>query len=229
MKRLALNGSPRGERSNSRAIIRWIAEGMVEAGGGTPGILELARTGELPAQREAFLDAEEVLLVFPLYTDSVPGIVKNFIDSLAGADPARLAGKRFAFVVQSGFPESFQSEAVAAYLARLAARLGFTLAGAAIRGNSEGLRLMPPQMTAKVRALFARLGRSLVEEGRFDADAVRRLARPRRLGFFTRLLLVLLKPTGLTDSYWRSMLRKHGAWDRRFDRPYWAAGTPRPD
>jgi NAD(P)H-dependent FMN reductase len=225
MKRLALNGSPRGSRSNSRTIIGWIIQGMTEAGAEPPVVLDLARTGELTAQREAFLAADEVILVFPLYTDSVPGILKNFIDSLAGADPRRLAGKRFAFVVQSGFPESIHSEPVAAYLDRLSTRLGFVPAGRAIRGNSEGLRLMPDAMTRKARELFAALGRSLVHTGRFDEEAVRLLGRPRRLGVMARIVTTLLMPTGLMNFYWNMMLKKHGAYARRFDRPYASALT----
>jgi NAD(P)H-dependent FMN reductase len=220
MKRLALNGSPRGVKSNSRTIIGWMFEGMAAAGAGAPQILELARTGDLEAQREAFLDAEEVLLVFPLYTDSVPGIVKNFIDSLADASADRLAGKRFAFVVHSGFPESIHSEPVASYLERLCGRLGMIHCGTAIRGMSEGFRMMPPQMTRKPRELFSTLGASLVATGRFDEKAVRGLGRRRRLGPLAKVFLFLLRPTGLVNFYWNMMLKKNGAWERRFDRPY---------
>jgi multimeric flavodoxin WrbA len=225
MKRLVLNGSPRGARSNSRTIVGWILEGMTEAGAPLPVVLDLSHTGDVASHREAFVSADEVLLVFPLYTDSMPGIVKSFIDSLADVEPSRLAGKRLAVVVQSGFPESVHSEPVVAYLARLSARLGLVQAGSAIRGNSEGLRHMPEGMTRKARTLFSTLGRSLVLTGRFDAEAVHRLGRPRRLGLPTRLLLTLLKPTGLLDMYWNMMLRKHGAYDRRFDRPYASALT----
>jgi multimeric flavodoxin WrbA len=220
MKRLALNGSPRGEKSNSRKILSWIIKGMEEAGADAPPILDLAHVKDLESQRKAFLEAEEVLLVFPLYTDSVPGIVKGFLDSLAGVDRDRLSGKRFGFVVHSGFPESIQSEAVCAYLSRLAGRLGFELMGAAIKAGSEGFRLMPDEMTKKPRELFHAIGQSLVRDGRFDADAVERLARPRKLGVPMRIVMTLLAPTGLPNFYWNMQLKKHGAWARRFDRPY---------
>jgi NAD(P)H-dependent FMN reductase len=216
MKRLALNGSPRGVKSNSRAVIGWILEGMAAEGAGEIPVIDLARVRDLAAQREAFLSADEILLVFPLYTDSVPGIVKNFLDSLAGAEPARLAGKRFAFVVQSGFPEPVQSEPVAVYLRRVCRRLGFVPAGSAIRGNSEGLRLMPDNMTRRTRELFAALGKSLAAGGRFDQGIVRRLAGPRRLGVLGRLMIL----SGLGNLYWAFMLKQNKAWKQRFDRPY---------
>jgi NAD(P)H-dependent FMN reductase len=220
MKRLALNGSPRGHKSNSSVILAWIGEGLARAGADKPETLFLNRTGDHDAQRRAFLTADEILLVFPLYTDSVPGIVKSFLDPLAGVDRKRLAGKRFAFVVHSGFPESIQSAAVVAWLTRLCSRLGLTLVGGAIKGGSEGYRMMPPAMTKKVHGLFTRLGESLAIDGRFDEQTVTRLARPRRLNLFTRIVYRLLTPTGLPNFYWNMMLKKHGAWQRRFDRPY---------
>jgi hypothetical protein len=30
----------------------------------------------------------------------------------------------------------------------------------------------------------------------------------------------VLAPTNLPNFYWNMQLKKHGAWDRRFDRPY---------
>lgn len=223
MKRLALNGSPRGVNSNSRRILSWIFEGMREAGAEEPPVLDLAHVKDLEGQRKAFLEADEVLLVFPLYTDSVPGIVKGFTDSLAGADPSLLSGKRFGFVVHSGFPESLHSEPVTRYLTRLCSRMGMTLLGSAIKGTSEGFRMMPDTMTKKTRTRFAAIGGSLVREGKLDAEAVRLLARPRRLPLLVRMLFVPLSITNLHNFYWTMMLKKHGGWDRRFDRPYEAS------
>ena len=223
MKRLALNGSPRGTKSNSRKIIGWMVEGMREAGAEEPQVLDLARTRELPEQRDAFLEADEVVLVFPLYTDSTPGIVKNFLDSLADAPADRLRGKRLALVVHSGFPEAAHSQPVVRYLERVCTRLGMLHCGTAIRGGSEGLHLMPEQMTRKTHVLFSTLGRSLAAEGRFDREAVSRLGRVVHLGWFQRLSMTLLKPTGLPDLYWIMMLKQHGAWKRRFDQPYASA------
>ncbi len=227
MKRLALNGSPRGASSNSRKILEWLFEGMAAAGAEAPPVLDLARTRELPAQRKAFLEAEEVILAFPLYTDSVPGIVKGFIDSLADAAPGALAGKRIVFIIHSGFPESVQSEPVAAYMERLCRRLGMIHCGTAIKGGSEGFRMMPDKMTRAPHELFVRLGRSLVEEGRFSPEAVERLSRPRRLGLVLVAVYSVMAVFGVTNMYWNWMLKKNGAYERRFDQPYaYALGGP---
>ena len=227
MKRLVLNGSPRGAASNSRTIIGWMVEGMTAAGARAPEVLDLARTRDLPTQRQAFLDADEAVLVFPLYTDSVPGIVKNFLESLADAPRDLLSGKRIAFVIHSGFPESVQSEPVAAYMERLGRRLGMVHCGTAIKAGSEGFRMMPARMTRKPHELVAALGKSLVEAGRFDPEALERLARPRRLGLFMRLSFSVMAVFGVVNMYWDWMLKKNKAFEKRFDRPYaYALGTP---
>ncbi|MCK7480983.1 MAG: NAD(P)H-dependent oxidoreductase [Candidatus Moduliflexus flocculans] len=90
---------------------------------------------------EAFRSADEIVLVFPLYTDSMPRHRRGLHEPLAETDPALLAGKRVGYVVHSGFPESAQSEPLAAYLERMSARLGFTHLGTVIKGGSEGLRV----------------------------------------------------------------------------------------
>lgn len=220
MKRLLLNGSPRGEASNSRLICAWLAEGMEEAGTPSPDILSLARSGGVEQAVDAFRTADEILLVFPLYTDSMPGIVAAFTNALADLDPAVPSGKRVGYIVHSGFPESAQSEPMAAYLERLSARLGFTHLGTIVKGGSEGLRLNPGSGRSKTSDRFRALGRSLAARGSFDTEALVALACPRRLGPVLRILFRMLALTGLLQMYWNLMLRKHGAYERRFDRPY---------
>lgn len=220
MKRLLLNGSPRGESSNSRLICTWMADGMREGGAQDPETAALAGTGGIGRAVESFLSADEILLVFPLYTDSMPGIVAAFTNALADLAPGRTSGKRVGYVVHSGFPESVQSEPLAAYLERLSARLGFAHLGTVIKGGSEGLRLDPGSGRSKTAERFRSLGRSLAERGTFDAEDLAALARPRRLGPGTRILFRVLVLSGLLQMYWNVMLRKHGAYDRSFDRPY---------
>ena len=220
MRRLLLNGSPRGEASNSRRILAWLSEGIESAGIIAPTVQNLAGTDNADKALEAFLAADEAVLVFPLYTDSMPGIMAAFTNALATQEPSRLHGKRVGYVVHSGFPESAQSEPLALVLRRISDRLGFVHLGTAIKGGSEGLRLNPSSGKSRTANQFRALGRSLVEGGAFDVQILEALARPRRMGRGARLLFRLLAPTGLVNFYWNIMLRKNGAWERRFDRPY---------
>jgi hypothetical protein len=141
-------------------------------------------------------------------------------------EPAALRGKRAAFIVHSGFPEPVQSETVAAWLKRACARLGMDCAGVLIKGGSEGLRLMPPGMTKKPRHLFMQAGASLARDGRFDPLTAERIAGRRILSLPARIVIRMLKPTGIFDIYWITRLKKYGGWARRFDRPYEPEGVP---
>lgn len=220
MRRLLLDGSPRGTGSNSALIASWLAEGLVASPEGRPELLHLFRQRELAAQTEAFLAAEEVAIVFPLYTDSVPGILKAFIDGLAEADPAKLRGKRLAWVVHCGFPESAHIVPVAAWLHRLSTRLGFVDFGVAMRSGSTPLNLIPTSGKSKAAGLYRRLGEDLGRGHPFDPATLAALARPGRIHPVLLPLFRLLRPTGLLDLYWIVMLRKNGGWKRRFDRPW---------
>jgi len=201
-------------------ICAWLSEGLAAAGADHPDLVALAGSGGTERAVAAYRSADEIVLVFPLYTDSMPGIVAAFTNALAQMDPAQAAGKRIGYVIHSGFPESAQSEPLAAYLERLSARLGATHLGTAIKGGSEGLRLNPGSGRSKTADRFRALGRSLAERGVFDPDALAALAHPRRLGKGMRFLFHVLAPTGVLQLYWNIMLRKHGAYKRRFDRPY---------
>jgi NAD(P)H-dependent FMN reductase len=220
MKRLLLNGSPRGQDANSRKILTWLAQGMELAGVPHPPMVNLAPDPTRPDVVEAFLDAAEVVFAFPLYTDSMPGLVKAFLEAIALADKSRLQGKRVAFVIQSGFPEGIHTEALGSYLARLCERLGFTHLGTLRKGGVESIRMLPAKKVAKIQAIFAKAGSSLAREGHFSPEIVRKMAEPRTFGRGGRTVIWLLGRFGLINYYWNHMLRKHGAYDRRFATPY---------
>lgn len=225
MKPLLLNGSPRGRDGNSRQLLGWIAQGLAAAGCETGPTIDLAPAPTRAAPRDAFLAADEVVFAFPLYTDAMPGIVMAFLESLAGADPHRLRGKRVAFVIQSGFPEGIHTEALAAYLARLCDRLGFRHLGTLRKGGVEAIRMMPPTQVGKLAARFRAAGQELGERGSFSPELVARMAGRRRFGPGMRMLLRLLVATGLANVYWNTRLKQHGAFACRFDAPYAEPGA----
>ncbi len=220
MKRLLLNGSPRGKDGNSRKLLAWLAEGMAQVGIDTPPTLDLAPDPTRAALRQAFLEADEVVFAFPLYVDAMPAIVKAFLEDVASAAPASLRGKRVAFVIQSGFPEAIHTEVLANYLARSCQRLGFVHLGTLRKGGIEAIRMMPPKSVAKVAARFRAAGKELGETGCFSSKLCAQLAGPRRFGAIGRTVVRFLAVSGLGNVYWNSNLKKHGAYARRFDAPY---------
>jgi len=237
---LLLNGSPRGERSNSMQMLLRVAEGWEEAGGGAPETLHLARKVDFARAVETFAQADVVLLGMPLYTDAMPALVMGFIEALApyatpsagatcgGANVSECMVKRptLAFLVQSGFPEALHARPLARYLEKLARRLGAPCAGVMVRGGGEALQVMPEEANRKLWAQLRTLGGQLAREGRFGAEGLRALAGTERYSWLSAMLLSVACKLPLTHFYWNGQLKKNGVWERRFDAPYGPAYRP---
>ncbi len=219
MQLLVFNGSPRGKGSNTGVLLGHFLSGFTETPGNTYEIVHLNRINKQDEFVKMFREAGYVLLAFPLYTDAMPAMVKTFIESLeplCGLDDNKAIG----FIVQSGFGEAIHSRYVERYLEKLAARLGCRYAGTIVRGGGEGIQEMPPIMTKGVFKSFHELGSTFGKTGIFDKNVMHRLAKGERYSPLAKLLLTVLTALGLTDSGWNFKLKKNGAYEKRYDRPY---------
>jgi len=219
VKLAVFNGSPRGRGSNSRLLMNSFLAGYARSGREEPEILYLADS----AVREtlgpgAYRNADTCIFIFPLYTDSVPGIVKEFLERLSGIGPG--GKKSLAWIVQSGFPESEQSRPVSRYLEKFTLRLGARHAGTVLRGGVEGIQIMPPWMTRTLYRRFESLGYAFGRTGSFPEPLVRRLAGRGRLSPLQHLLVRIQARLGMADFYWDQALKKNGAFGERFAAPY---------
>jgi len=179
----------------------------------------LNRVKETVENTAAFRNAEHAIIIFPLYTDAMPGIVKHFIEALENI-PAGGKQPSLGFVIQSGFPEPIHSRFVARYMEKFAGRLGCRFSGIVIRGGAEGIRIMPSWMTKRLFQLFTDLGRQYALTGRFDEKIVKKLAPHERLSAGQKFFMKLSRLTGLSNLYWNSMLKKHNAYAKRFAHPF---------
>jgi hypothetical protein len=209
------NGSPRGEKSNSRILLEQFLAGFTETAGNSYEVYYLVKRGDRDAAVEAFGGAEVALLAFPLYTDAMPGIVKDFIERLA-AYKGRSHNPAVLFLVQSGFPEASHTEPISRYLEKLARRLGCHFLGVIRRGGVEGIQVMPPPMTRKLFEAMREFGRGFGRCGRLNQETVRAFAGPARL---PKIGLYLNNWMGRI-TFWNPQLKAHGAYGRRFDKPY---------
>ncbi len=104
-------GSPKRNGSASQALAE-AAAARLEAAGWSAQIARVAPEATDPAGREAQLDAlteaDLVMLVFPVYVDSLPapllGLLEAWRDRRAVAGARR--GPRIAAICQCGFPEA---------------------------------------------------------------------------------------------------------------------------
>lgn len=217
MSLLIINGSPRNRKSNSKILSDKFLEGFAAVSQMPYALHHLASESRRQALFTAFENADTVILVFPLYTDSMPAIVKTFFEELFHNKSTR--SKTMGFIVQSGFTESVHSTFVAAWLGKYCRRMGYTYLGTVIKGGVEGIQIMPPAMTKMLFADFTALGRHFGNTGQFDPVLKEKLAKPFRLSAFA-LWRMRLMPAFLRNFYWNMNLRKNKAFDHRFDQPF---------
>lgn len=219
MKLTVFNGSPRGQKSNTKILLDQFLAGFNETEGNESEITYLNHVKDQEAFIEKFSNAEIVLLAFPLYIDSMPAMVKTFIESLA---PLRTRENNppIAFIVQYGFQESIHGAQVSRYLEKVAERLHSPFCGIVTRGGVEGIQIQPAMMTNKLFGLFHELGHGFGVTGRFDPETVRKLTRKSKHSMLGRLIIRLMHVLKLSDLYWDQMLKKNNAYKDRYARPY---------
>jgi hypothetical protein len=220
---LLLNGSPRGERSNSMKMLARVAEGWQRGGGSPPEILHLAQRAQFQRAVEAFAGVGTVLLGTPLYTDAMPALVKSYIEALAPRVAVASAGgtnPTLAFLVQSGFPEAAHSRPLERYLKKLALRLCSPYAGTIVHGGGEALQSIPDAANKKLWARLRVLGEQLARGGQFGAAELKAVAGVERYSRFAVALASLVCKIPAIQFYWNGMLKKNGVWERRFVAPY---------
>ena len=216
---LLLNGSPRGPRSNSMKMLTRVGEGWERAGGECAVVLHLARPVDFERAVAAFAEADTVILGTPLYADSMPALVKAYIEALAPY-VGREGNPRLGFLVQSGFSEALHSRPLERYLERLTVRLGCAYAGTIVRGGGESLQAMPDEAAAKLFERLRGLGESLARDGRFDADGLAQIAGTERYSPAMAAVVSVALKVPVAQFYWNGQLKKNGAWERRFATPY---------
>lgn len=231
MRLMLCNGSPRGTGSNTTILLEHFINGFTATPGNTVEYAYLNNVKGHAAAAAKWRAADAVIIAFPLYADSMPAVVKDFIETLGAArKKAGKPGKRgrvapeknppMGFIVQSGFPEAIHSRYVEKYLEKLAARMGSRYIGTIIRGGVEGIQVMPQYLNRRLFMAFACLGRHFGVTKEFHPITMRKLAGRDRMTAVKRGIFRFLIATGLTETYWNSQLKKNGAYERRFDQPY---------
>lgn len=217
MKLVLYNGSPRNKKSNSMLLIDNFLNGYNQVHADEVPIHHLA---SLKKREEAILDyskADCVLIVFPLYTDCMPGLVKEFFEEIANL---KLGDKKLGFVVHSGFPEAIHSTFVEKYLEKFTKRTGNEYLGTIIKGGTEGIQIMPGWMTKKLFGKVYSLGVYFAKHQGFDRRIINQLAKPFKLSVFRRGMLQIMSKTGMANMYWNTNLKKNKAFEKRFARPF---------
>ncbi len=216
MKLVIFNGSPRGKTSNTNKLLNHFQNGFSKAGGEIESMEYLIMEKHLDNQVKHFKEAENILLAFPLYVDSVPGVVKQFIEAIGNFDGS---GKRIYFFIHSGFPEAIHSQGLLRYLEFLVKRWNINYGGTILKPGTEQLRMQPEEKNEKLFKDFEKLGSHLAMTGQFEKQILNKFKQlyvyPKRAFPIIRFLMRL----GVIDIYWKKAMKENHVLDRSFDTP----------
>jgi hypothetical protein len=220
MRLTIFNGSPRGKGGNTAVILEHFLKGFMETPGNSCDITFLVSAKEPVKPASAFIEAEAVLVAFPLYVDCMPAMVKDFFEMLEplgsrGENPALM------FLIQSGFPEAVHLRALERYLEKLSRRLKCRYIGTIVKGGGEGIRNTLENRGVKmVLQQFYEIGKSFGATGVLDRGKLARLASPERFSKKVLFMLKIIQRLGVFDTDWNKQLKANNAYEKRFDAPY---------
>ncbi len=216
---LLINGSPRGPKGNTPVLLKKVMDGFMTSSNARAEMLHLAGRRDWQKVIDAYNQADSVVLGFPLYTDCMPGTVKEFIDSLMKSQKDK-SNPAMGFLVQSGFPEAAHSRHVEQYLMKLSEKLNSPYLGTLVRGGCEGVRLMPESWNKKMFSTLEKLGVELAGQGGFDQKSIQELVAVEKYSPLLIPIFTILAKLPLLNMYWDNQLKQNGVFDQRFAQPY---------
>jgi Flavodoxin-like fold len=219
MRLTLINGSPRGLTSNTLLLLEEFAKGYQSISKEEINVVTLKKLKSAEEQKSTFENSEILILGFPLYTDAMPGIVKDFFENLNDYTKSN-NNPHIGFLVQSGFPEAYHSIFIEKYLERLVSRFNSKYLGTIIKGGVEGIKIQPKWMTKTTFYHMYMLGEKFAQNHELDNEIIQKLRTPLRLTPTQRTMYSLMRHFGLTNFYWDSQLKKNKVFDQRFAKPY---------
>lgn len=216
MKLAIFSGSPRGKTSNTKKLLEHFQKGFENAGGEIKIVEYLIQEKHLEEQVKHFKEEENILFAFPLYVDSVPGVVKQFIEAVGNFDGS---GKNIWFFVHSGFPEAIHCQGLIRYLNLLVKRWNMNYQGTILKPGTEQVRMRPANKNQKMFKDFEQLGIALAKTGKLDQDILNRFKQPYVYPRNAMPIIRLMSKLGIIDVFWKKELKKNKAYQRSFDMP----------
>lgn len=147
-KVLILNASPRAPRSNSKEYAKLFSKFYH----GKTEYLDIKRTNHA-ALIEKLSDFSDLLFVFPLYADSIPVTLLNFLKDLEQVTPARKP--TISVLINCGFIEPQQNDIAVEMMRLFCRKNGYPFGSVLKIGSGEAILSTPFQvfLNAKVKKL----------------------------------------------------------------------------
>jgi len=211
---LLLVGSPRGKRSTSTSVGRYLMNNLEKKGIKTE-TLWINRQVVSDERMHEMLDAVEradiVVLTAPLYDDCQPAIVTRTMEAISVQQTIK-GKKRFFPIINCGFPEPEQITAVAiAIYHKFAITVGFKWAGSLSIGGGEILQGSAGKslddlgrMAGKVKKTLDEISQALAAENSYPDKALRAIPGFFYRRFFAKMMILL------NNFSWKSRAKKNG-------------------
>ena len=221
-KTLLLSGSPRGNKSSSNSISKYL-EPLLQEKGLEPKLImirsHLTSDEKFLLMLDAIEEANILILTAPLYDDCQPYIVTKLMESII-IQKRKVAGKLFIPIINCGFAESHHITAVAISIyRRFVSESDMKWGGSIAIGAGEGLEGKSGKQLNELGGLANGTRNTLIKmvdilaEGKEFSDEVIEVLpsifRGRLLGWF----FVWLNNRG-----WKKEAKKHG--EKVDARPY---------
>jgi hypothetical protein len=187
---LLIVGSPKTKESSTSSVLGgFLLQRLKERGWETESLTLRASLNRPEGEGELLSSVERaglILLVFPLYVDSLPYLVTRALAVIAAHRRAypKPTPKRLVAIVNSGFPETHQNAVALAICREFTAQSGFAWAGSLALGGggmvgsqplTEAKRSGPP--VKHVTAALEMTAAALAEGLPVPAEAVRMIAK----------------------------------------------------
>lgn len=212
MRLTVINGSPRGRQSNSTQIITsWMFPKTFQ--------YRLIYAKEIIKHGDILFncaDSDAYLVIFPLYVDSLPAIAKGVFD-LMYSSKTLFEHKKIYYMVHSGFPEPQHSRCVERYLRYFTGLIAMRYMGTVIMGSSEAIQTAPKFYFARKIKAVKTIGLKIKKGESLDDKEIYRAAGRETLSKPTQIINRLIN---FSEFYWKAILKKNGAYQHRFDKPY---------
>ncbi|WP_298402278.1 NAD(P)H-dependent oxidoreductase [uncultured Chloroflexus sp.] len=216
---LLLVGSPRMRKSTSYSLGEYLMQHLAARGIATETVL-LYPTLNNPLKLQALLaqlDATDlIVLVFPLYIDTLPAPVIRWLELLAvHRRNHQVASNRLVAIGNCGFPEAHHLDNALAICAEFAHTAGFTWQGGLALGGGEMVH-GEPLATMDGRVMAIRLALTMAAEALAQGQPIPLLAQRRmRQRAIPVWLYRLMGSIG-----WRTQARRWGMQRQLYRRPY---------
>lgn len=189
-----INGSPRTcEFSNTDKILHSFVKGL-EKENVTYELYSLANLREWNSARQAFLTNDKIIFALPMYVESIPSLMLEFLDTLPTERhyPAELA-----YILHGGFDEGYQFRFCEKLLKSITVQVGCKYGGCLIKGGSFMLRLFEKDKVERMTKQYIKIGISYARHGNFVSPEAKRFTGPERYpwlirqlaGFFFKLVI----------------------------------------